>query len=591
MGIVDALRNGKVEYTGKSANNVKISVGNGNSNISVKGNNVDITTGTGNQNVVVLGNDVDIKLDQNASSDWDFENDFDHVGVISDKGNVNINTGDGNDLAIAIADNLNIEMGNGNHSVDFWGDDVNINLGNGDSSIHTLDKSIANGSITENTTWNLGFEEINIGKAAVSAIENDTVVKTANQWEEYNTEDKNGFLQNIKNTYNLDNASMSMIEKLYDSGELFATFTNNGKTYPRYSIMKSVTQKNANGSAKNILCYNDYTVGSEGMHTRGLIETKNAVYGSTINVGGKTYGFAECVATKDFDANQSYTIEETKDVYTEQYYQLDGSKNLKIHTGNSNTNIIDVTAQGTVDIETGDIVDPNVGYGNLINVDASVRTETEVVKNTVKTGNSKTVHWGINRGGTYTSPLIFDTNKDGKVSAKSGNGVDVNNDGIADGYASDGDKMLAMSDINSNGAVDGNEVFGNNTVSPFTGKPLNAANGFEALKLLAQQAEHYTNIKCYNNGQVNLAALKSALATVGVNLGYISDSNTNKLEDLESYDIASVSVDNYNETEQTGDVQHRQQGSYTSADGSTHSVDDVWFRNRNVFDKMRDGWL
>jgi uncharacterized membrane protein len=146
-----------------------------------------------------------------------------------------------------------------------------------------------------------------------------------------------------------------------------------------------------------------------------------------------------------------------------------------------------------------------------------------------------------------------------------------------------------MSDINGNGSIDGNEVFGNNTVSPFSGKALNAANGFEALKLLAQEAEENTGIKCYNNGQVDLAALKSALATVGVNLGYISDSNTTEIEDLEKYDIASITVDDYEVSEnETGDVQHRQQGTATTTDGTSVKTDDVWFRNRKAIEQIFD---
>ncbi|MDO5305084.1 MAG: hypothetical protein Q4E87_05865, partial [bacterium] len=119
MSIVDALKNGRVEYTGNKSSNVKIELGNGNANINVRGNNVDITTGTGNQNVVVLGNDVDIKLDTNALSDWDSSLDQDMVAVVSDKGTVNIDTGDGNDTALTVADNVNIKMGKGDHLVGF----------------------------------------------------------------------------------------------------------------------------------------------------------------------------------------------------------------------------------------------------------------------------------------------------------------------------------------------------------------------------------------------------------------------------------------------------------------------------------------
>ena len=180
--------------------------------------------------------------------------------------------------------------------------------------------------------------------------------------------------------------------------------------------------------------------------------------------------------------------------------------------------------------------------------------------------------------GSYTrrSPLIVDFNQDGKVSAAAGTGVDLNGDGKADGGAVNGDKMLAMSDINKNGTIDGGEVFGDQTVDPFTGKKLNAANGFEALALVAQSAEKHTGIDCMDEeGNVDLAKLQSALKTVGIDLGFISDANNTMLEDLEK--VASINTKNYTEQDAQGDVQHRQLGTYKDASGKQFKVDDVWF--------------
>ena len=563
MSIVDALKNGRVDYTGNKSSNVKIELGNGNANINVRGNNVDITTGTGNQNVVVLGNDVDIKLDTNALSDWDSSLDQDMVAVVSDKGTVNINTGDGNDTALTVADNVNIEMGKGDHLVGFWGDDVKIKADDGSNTIMTMDKMIANGTISENTTI-LGEK---IGQAAIDAVELRTTESTELLYDITSETGNNGkadFMKKMQDTYKLDDSNMKMLDKLYENGELFKEYA---KGVPAYAIVQSVTQKNADGSAKYVLARVDGQNNDGYIHTRGLQDGT----------------FKECIATKQRGTN-SYTVEQeyTRETATRTIYKVDGTKNLDIDLANGKTNNIDVTSTGIVDIKAGDF------DFSRIKVDAEVKVigDPDVVKN-VYTEPARRIAWGTNIGETYTSPIIVDFNKDGKVDATSGNtGIDADGNGIADGAATGGDKMLAMSDMNGNGKVDGSEVFGDQTVSPFTGEKINATNGFEALKTIAQQAEEKTGIKCYSGGLVDLQALKSALATVGVNLGFISDDNVTELEDLAH--VVALNVDNYNQVDAEGDVQHRQQGSYVANDGQTYGANDVWFKDRTQMDNMID---
>lgn len=563
MSIVDALKNGRVDYTGNKSSNVKIELGNGNANINVRGNNVDITTGTGNQNVVVLGNDVDIKLDTNALSDWDSSLDQDMVAVVSDKGTVNINTGDGNDTALTVADNVNIEMGKGDHLVGFWGDDVKIKADDGSNTIMTMDKMIANGTISENTTI-LGEK---VGQAAIDAVELRTTESTELLYDITSETGNNGkadFMKKMQDTYKLDDSNMKMLDKLYENGELFKEYA---KGVPAYAIVQSVTQKNADGSAKYVLARVDGQNDDGYIHTRGLQDGT----------------FKECIATKQRGTN-SYTVEQeyTRETATRTIYKVDGTKNLDIDLANGKTNNIDVTSTGIVDIKAGDF------DFSRIKVDAEVKVigDPDVVKN-VYTEPARRIAWGTNIGATYTSPIIVDFNKDGKVDATSGNtGIDADGNGIADGAATGGDKMLAMSDMNGNGKVDGSEVFGDQTVSPFTGEKINATNGFEALKTIAQQAEEKTGIKCYSGGLVDLQALKSALATVGVNLGFISDDNVTELEDLAH--VVALNVDNYNQVDAEGDVQHRQQGSYVANDGQTYGANDVWFKDRTQMDNMID---
>jgi len=172
----------------------------------------------------------------------------------------------------------------------------------------------------------------------------------------------------------------------------------------------------------------------------------------------------------------------------------------------------------------------------------------------------------------YLDPLVLDTDKDGSVEASAGMGVDLDGDGIGDVAATGGDKMLSLGDVNNDGNIDGAEVFGDQTLSPFTGKPLNASNGFEALRMIAEEAQTITGIKCFRGGNVDLRALKQALETAGVSsLGLISGINTTVIDDLG--DIASVNVDGYSNT---SDATHRQQGYYTDANGNTYGADDIW---------------
>jgi len=579
MGLIDALKNSNGEYNGKKAKNVNINLGTGDAQISVRGDNVNIKTGTGNQAVEVLGNDVDIELDKNASLDWDSSKDGDLVLTTADsgkQGKVKINTGDGNDLAYAIAKDVEIKMGKGDHIVGFWADNkADITVGNGSNDITTMDKLISRGDLSEDTR----LLNINYGQYAEDALEASTLKSSETLYDLTSAKmDKQSFLNKIQKTYNLDKVNMTVLEQLYDSGELNKEYK---KGVPLYSIMQSVTQKNADGTPKYIICKVDAGGTEDGgyLHTRGLIAGSSSR--GQFKVNGRVYGFSECVATKQY-TQSSYTEQNQiiHEVATRDIYEFNGAKEVNIKTGSGKSNYINITSTGDVDINSKNFknhfvtVDSGRVYGDI-----NIEREVETVR-------GRTFNFGTNIANTYTSPIVVDFNKDGKVSAKSGDGVDVDGNGVGDGYASDGDKMLAMSDKNKSGAIDGSEVFGDQTVSPFTGQKLNAANGFEALKMIAQEAEQYTGIKCLNNGEVNLQNLKAALSTVGVDLGFISGSNVTELEDLAH--VASINVDEYDEVDANGDVQHRQQGTYTSADGETYGANDVWFKNRTNIDKMKD---
>ena len=591
MGTFDslsnALKSGKISYTGASANNVNIKLGNGDAYVNVKGNNVDIKTGVGNQTVEVQGNDVDVTLDMvEDGATWDFSEDYDSVAVIGNakQGHANIDMGDGGGVAMAISKDTNIKEGNANanqsQTTIVWGENATITSGDGGKKYDmTLDKATANGGL--DIARNRFSETImdaaeNQFTSSLEAGKKERIEHTLEKTETNKTE----FMNKVQTKYNLDKTQMNEINKLFESGELFKELRPG---VPQYAILQSATQKNADGTPKYVLSKIDSYNDSTGyIHAWGYGYDSN---GTKKNVDA----FKDCIRTetagKDnnkMSSLEEYYLEVTR-TYNDTYKQdftVDGMKSYNVSKGKSEYDFTDITVS---DAKNTNVVaaDSDKHYAK---VDSSYTFTSKITEEDVKETDGKV--WGVleQTGTTRQSPLVLDMNRDGKVSATSAYGVDVDGDGKVDGAATNGDKMLAMSDINGNSKIDGAEVFGNKTVSPFSGKALNAANGFEALKALANDAERYTGIKCYENGSVNLASLKAALATVGVNLGYISDQNTTELEALENYDVAAIAVDEYNEVDDKGDVQHRQQGSYTTADGSSYSVDDVWFTNK----KLRD---
>ncbi|KAI3637819.1 hypothetical protein MIR68_004468 [Amoeboaphelidium protococcarum] len=191
------------------------------------------------------------------------------------------------------------------------------------------------------------------------------------------------------------------------------------------------------------------------------------------------------------------------------------------------------------------------------------------------------------KGGTKgDSPLVFDVNKDGAVSASKNTGIskDPSNPNNQDGGAVGGDKMLAMSDLNGNGVVDIQEVFGDHTLSPFTKKPYYAANGFDALYMLALEMQSIPQCKFqlvkkdHNSVLVSLTSVKRCLNLHNVQLGFISDTNISDLEELG--DVDQVDVTDYVNTpdDVRNGVLHGQKGFFYSQDGTKLKVDDVWFR-------------
>ena len=191
--------------------------------------------------------------------------------------------------------------------------------------------------------------------------------------------------------------------------------------------------------------------------------------------------------------------------------------------------------------------------------------------NLINTRWRSTFGFDLNGTRVNVDPLVLDTNKDGKISTQEGTGVKLDDNGTT-GAAVGGDKMLALTDQNNNGQIDAAEVFGTDTLNPFTGQKVNARNGFEALKEIAESAEKITGIDVIQNGVVSLTKLQEALNTTGTKLGLISDNNTSNIEDLG--DIEKIDA-NYEETPTDG--MNLQVGSYINKAGERFRTEDVWF--------------
>ena len=191
--------------------------------------------------------------------------------------------------------------------------------------------------------------------------------------------------------------------------------------------------------------------------------------------------------------------------------------------------------------------------------------------NLINTRWTSSFGFDLNGNRINIDPLVLDTNKDGKISTQTGTGVSLDDNGTT-GAAVDGDKMLAMSDQNGNGQIDAAEVFGTDTINPFTKQKVNARNGFEALKEIAASAKESTGIDIETNGVVNLSKLQEALAKADTKLGLIGDNNVVELEELGEVEAIDS---NYTETPTEG--MNLQTSSFITKSGEKFETRDVWF--------------
>ena len=171
-------------------------------------------------------------------------------------------------------------------------------------------------------------------------------------------------------------------------------------------------------------------------------------------------------------------------------------------------------------------------------------------------------------------PIIIDLNKNGITSTKLNNTIyfdhDNNNFKEASSWIDKGDAFLAL-DKNNNGLIDnGNELFGNHTISNTRFKYTNnkATNGYEALKT-------------YDLNGDNVIDSKDEIYD---KLVLWKDSNQNAITDkgelIKLKDSGIVSIDlNYKNinTDEKGNT-IKQSSTITFEDGTTTIANDVWFK-------------
>ena len=167
------------------------------------------------------------------------------------------------------------------------------------------------------------------------------------------------------------------------------------------------------------------------------------------------------------------------------------------------------------------------------------------------------------------SPIILDLDGDGveTIGTESGAYFDHANDGFreASGFAASDDGLLAL-DLNQNGKIDsGRELFGNETRLP-NGKL--AAHGFAALKAL-------------DTNQDNLIDAKDeAFAALRIFRDFNQNGRTDAGELFTLKELGIRSLDLAYQFSQYVDAAgnaHRQVGQYTTDNGETRTMTDVWF--------------
>jgi hypothetical protein len=177
------------------------------------------------------------------------------------------------------------------------------------------------------------------------------------------------------------------------------------------------------------------------------------------------------------------------------------------------------------------------------------------------------------------TPVVLDLNGDGIQTVNITNGVsfDINNDGRADqtAWVARGDGLLVR-DINKDGAINnGSELFGSATS---LGNGKTAADGYVAMRALD------TN----KDGVLDAKDAAFAELMVWTDLDGNGITGANELTNLSDLGINSISLNATKSTQNNNGNLIGLMGSYTTTDGKTHTMGDVWFQTDAAGDRVFD---
>jgi len=172
-----------------------------------------------------------------------------------------------------------------------------------------------------------------------------------------------------------------------------------------------------------------------------------------------------------------------------------------------------------------------------------------------------------NLGVQLVTPIVLDLNGDGiqTTTLQQGVSFDVNNNGTVErtAWVARGDGLLVR-DLNKDGLInDGGELFGEGTV---LADGTRAADGYVALRALDSNLDGVIDAKDTAFGSLKLWV---------DNGNGITDQG--ELKSLAAAGITSISLDAQSSTSVNNGNLIGLMGSYTTADGSTHTMGDVWF--------------
>jgi len=187
--------------------------------------------------------------------------------------------------------------------------------------------------------------------------------------------------------------------------------------------------------------------------------------------------------------------------------------------------------------------------------------------------SNQTARW------SFQTPIVLDLDGNGiqTVNVKNGVTFDIDNDGKVErtGWVARGDGLLVR-DLNGDGTINnGGELFGSGTVLRNGTK---AKDGYEAMRDLDTNLDGILN--------TNDAAFSQLAVWADSNGNGVTDAG--EMKRLSDLGITSLSLTSTASAEVNNGNLIGLMGSYTTSDGTTHTMGDVWFQTDSTGSKVFD---